>query len=127
MLGVPKKLIDDNGAVSETVALSMAECALLKSGAGIAFSITGLAGSAMDDNGFLIDINAQNDPPIGTVWVGLAYRNGFNPVANIPGDKVILESQSFYFTGLRNEIREAAAMGALEVVKKKLLEKTDTK
>lgn len=44
MLGVPESLIARVGAVSEEVARLMAEGALLRSGAGIALSCTGVAG-----------------------------------------------------------------------------------
>ena len=43
MLGVPLELIEDKGAVSEEVAIAMAEGALAKSRANIALSITGFA------------------------------------------------------------------------------------
>lgn len=44
MLGVPGELLEAHGAVSEEVARAMAEGALARSGADIAFSVTGFAG-----------------------------------------------------------------------------------
>jgi len=44
MLGVPEALIERHGAVSAEVAMKMAKGALERSGAGIAVSITGIAG-----------------------------------------------------------------------------------
>lgn len=44
MLGVPAEMLDEHGAVSEPVARAMAEGALARSGADIAFSVTGFAG-----------------------------------------------------------------------------------
>jgi nicotinamide-nucleotide amidase len=44
MLGVPAGLIEAHGAVSEPVARAMAEGALARSGADIAFAVTGFAG-----------------------------------------------------------------------------------
>ncbi len=44
MLGVPKTLIDQYGAVSEQVARAMARGALARSGTGIAIAVTGVAG-----------------------------------------------------------------------------------
>lgn len=44
MLGVPKSLLDAEGAVSEAVARRMAEGALLASSADVAVAITGVAG-----------------------------------------------------------------------------------
>ena len=104
MLGVPESLIKKNGAVSRPVALAMAEGALKKSGADFAFSITGLAGPDGDDSGL----------PVGTVWIGLA--GCFGETANL-----LSEAALFRFSGLRNEVREAAAAAALEEVLKKLL------
>ena len=50
MLGVSKELIEKYGAVSRPVALAMAEGALERSGASLAFSVTGLAGPDGDDS-----------------------------------------------------------------------------
>ena len=44
MLGVQEKTLTDHGAVSEQVAYEMAENALLRSGVGLAVSVTGIAG-----------------------------------------------------------------------------------
>ena len=49
-LGVPLRLIRQNGAVSEPVARAMAEGALRESGAGAAVAITGFAGPAGPDD-----------------------------------------------------------------------------
>ena len=43
-LGVPQTLLDAHGAVSEPVAVAMAEGARAKFGADVAVSITGIAG-----------------------------------------------------------------------------------
>ena len=44
LLGIPRELLDQNDAVSETVARAMAECALTRSTADIALGVTGFAG-----------------------------------------------------------------------------------
>lgn len=49
-LSVPLRLIEQNGAVSAPVARAMAEGALRASGAGVAVSVTGFAGSAGPDD-----------------------------------------------------------------------------
>jgi nicotinamide-nucleotide amidase len=49
-LGVPLRLIRQNGAVSEAVARAMAEGALRGSGAGAAVAVTGFAGKAGPDD-----------------------------------------------------------------------------
>jgi PncC family amidohydrolase len=99
MLGVSGELIKKEGVVSRAVALAMAEGALEKSGASLAFSITGLAGPAGDNS----------EVPIGTVWIGFAGR-GRQTWAKM-----------FRFTGSRNEVRETAAKAALGEVLEKIL------
>jgi PncC family amidohydrolase len=81
----------------------MAEGALEKSGASLAFSITGLAGPAGD----------SSEVPIGTVWIGIAVKAGDKGVQS--------RAKVFCFTGSRNEVREAAAKAALEEVLKEIL------
>lgn len=49
-LGVPPRLIEQNGAVSGPVARSMAEGALRASGASVAIAVTGFAGAAGPDD-----------------------------------------------------------------------------
>ena len=46
LLSIPRELLDQNDAVSETVARAMAECALARSTADIALGVTGFAGPA---------------------------------------------------------------------------------
>ena len=46
LLGIPRDLLEDNDAVSETVARAMAEGALARSEADLALGVTGFAGPA---------------------------------------------------------------------------------
>ena len=62
MLGVPAGLIAQHGAVSEEVAQAMAEGALANSNAGVALSVTGIAGPG----------GASAGKPVGTVCFGWA-------------------------------------------------------
>jgi nicotinamide-nucleotide amidase len=64
LLGIPRDLLDDNDAVSETVARAMAEGALARSKADLAFGVTGFAGPAGD--------NCEE----GLVHIALARRGG---------------------------------------------------
>jgi len=105
LLGVDEGLIREYGEVSRPVALAMAEGALEKSGASMAFSITGLAGPDNDAAG----------TPVGTVWVGLAGFEGKTFGRLQP------EAKLFHFTGSRNEVREAASAAALEEVLERIL------
>ena len=99
MLAVPEDLIKTHGAVSRPVALAMAEGALKKSGASLAFSVTGLAGPEGDGS----------EVPTGTVWIGIADRN--ERAANH-------EAKTFRFIGSRNEVRQAAAIAVLDEILK---------
>ena len=64
MLGVPAALIGAHGAVSQAVAIAMAEGAIAHSRAGIAVSVTGVAGPGGGSAG----------KPVGLVWFGLVRR-----------------------------------------------------
>lgn len=70
MLGVRKETLDEHGAVSEQTALEMASGALERSNAGLAISVTGIAGP---DGG-------SAEKPVGLVWFGLAMH-GRRPIA----------------------------------------------
>lgn len=59
MLGVAAALLEQQGAVSEAVALAMAEGAMRESGAEFAVAVTGIAGPE----------GGTADKPVGTVWV----------------------------------------------------------
>ncbi|MGE0499843.1 MAG: CinA family protein [Rhizobiaceae bacterium] len=62
MLGVSPATLDAHGAVSRETALEMAAGALARSHAGIALSVTGIAGP---DGG-------SAEKPVGLVWFGVA-------------------------------------------------------
>lgn len=62
MLGVSSATLDQFGAVSRETAIEMATGALARSNAGIALSVTGVAGPG----------GGSADKPVGTVWFGLA-------------------------------------------------------
>ncbi|MGH7006583.1 MAG: CinA family protein, partial [Alphaproteobacteria bacterium] len=95
MLGVPLDLIAAHGAVSREVALAMAAGALAHSRAGIAVSVTGIAGPG----------GGSQAKPVGLVWFGLALEK--NPPIAI--------SRTFPDEG-RAAIRLAAVRTALDLV-----------
>ena len=97
MLGVGEDCLSQFGAVSRETACAMAQGALDKSGAGYAFSITGLAGPGGDGT-----------RTAGTVWIA-TVRQGEHP-----------EAALFHFRGSRNQVRRKAAEKALEQLLKKL-------
>ncbi len=63
-LGVPPKLIDSEGAVSDAVVRAMAEGAIERTGANVALAVSGIAGPG----------GAVAGKPVGTVWFALAYQ-----------------------------------------------------
>ena len=66
VLGVPELLLEEHGAVSEPVALAMAEGALSAFGADLAVATTGIAGPS----------GGSPEKPVGTVYIALASREG---------------------------------------------------
>ena len=98
ILGVPEELIKKHGAVSEEVAIAMAEGVRKISNADIGISTTGIAGPT----------GATPTKPVGLVWIGYADKN---------------ESfaKKFLFGDDRLENKERAAQAALEILRRKIL------
>ena len=96
LLGVEMALFDQVGAVSEAVALAMAGGALLRSGAGCAVSITGIAGPG----------GGSPDKPVGLVWLASA-RAGQAPRA-----------VRHVFAGTREQVRSQATAVALTLLER---------
>lgn len=94
MIGVAAATLDAHGAVSLQTAQEMASGALARSHAGIALSVTGIAGP---DGG-----NAEK--PVGLVWFGLALK----------GKPVVTEKRLFDNSG-RDFIRRETVRHALEL------------
>ena len=95
MLGVDATVIDALGAVSREVALAMAAGALAHSRAGIAISVTGIAGPG----------GGSAEKPVGLVWFGLAQA----------GQPVHSEHRVFKNAD-RAEVRQAACRHALQML-----------
>ncbi|MCO4316548.1 CinA family protein [Phyllobacterium sp. 21LDTY02-6] len=95
MLGIPRALIAEHGAVSAEVARAMATGALQNSRAGIAVSVTGIAGPG----------GGSPEKPVGLVWFGLA-RHGSEPIA----------AKHLFKDDGRESIRRAAVDAALELI-----------
>ena len=98
LLAIPAEVIDKHGSVSEQTAILMAEQAKQKLGADVGVSLTGVAGP-----------NSLEGQPVGTVWIGIAYRNkaGY--------------AQKFHFPRQRKYVQARAVLTALDLVRKELL------
>ena len=86
LLGVPKELIMTRGAVSEAVALAMAEGALRNSRADWAVAITGIAGPT----------GGSPQKPVGTVCFAWGCRDGriVTSTRHFPGSREDVRAQS---------------------------------
>ena len=92
LLGVPPAMLATHGAVSEAIAIAMAEGALAGSGADLAVAVTGIAGPS----------GGSATKPVGTVcfaWAGTGRRT---------------QAATRRFGGNRGAVRHASAVAALE-------------
>lgn len=96
-LGVPSETITAHGAVSEPVALAMAEQGRQRAGADVAVAVTGVAGPG----------GGSADKPVGTVWIGWVW----------PGGR---EARLFQFEGDRARVRSQATLQALQGLKQRV-------
>jgi len=99
LLCIPFSLIQDNGAVSETVARAMAEGAIRKSLAQISVAVTGIAGPG----------GGTDTKPVGLVHMAAAREDG----------PTLHEEHHFGDIG-RTEVRLATVEAALKLVKRVL-------
>ena len=93
-LGVKKRTLKEQGAVSAKCAREMAKGACKASGADISISVTGLAGPG----------GGTKETPVGTVFMGCCYKG-----------KAI--AKEFHFTGNRMRIREQTTAHALAMLR----------
>jgi nicotinamide-nucleotide amidase len=94
MLGVPAELIAAHGAVSEQVAIAMADGALSRAGVSVAVAVTGIAGPG----------GASPGKPVGTVWTAVAAKGAMTRAVLLGLD------------GDRGEIRRQTVLAALRLV-----------
>ena len=100
MLDVAPELLEKHGAVSEQVASAMAEGVQRQFAAQAALAITGVAGPG----------GGTAEKPVGTVWMGARLGNETRAVKRI-------------FPGDRGEIRARAVQGALDLLRRLLVDK----
>jgi nicotinamide-nucleotide amidase len=98
LLGVPGVLIDQHGAVSEPVAIAMAEGVRARTSVDVGVGVTGIAGP---DGG-------TEHKPVGTVAIAVAF----------PGST---RSRQFRFVGDREQVKFQASQAALDMVRRELL------
>jgi nicotinamide-nucleotide amidase len=96
LLGVPAGLIDAHGAVSEPVALAMAEGALRRSPAQRAVAVTGVAGPG----------GGTASKPVGLVWLAWAQRAADGGITS--------RALARHFAGDRAAVRQATIACALQ-------------
>lgn len=97
ILKIPEHIILQKGAVSEVVATLMARAVRLIAGADFGIGITGIAGPT----------GGSKEKPVGTVFIAVDSKD----------NKIC---KRFLFKGSRIRIRETAALGALELLKRAL-------
>jgi nicotinamide-nucleotide amidase len=98
LLGVSEGILKAHGAVSEPVALAMAEGARTRAGVDVALALTGVAGPS----------GGTHEKPVGTVFIACATASGSTV-------------QKYLFGGDRGRIQEAATHAALVLLWRSLL------
>lgn len=96
-LGVPEKLIESDGAVSDAVVRAMAEGAIARTGANVGLAVSGIAGPG----------GAVPGKPVGTVWFALAQRQE---------GRLECQGHLIQFGGNRDAVRRQAVEYALRLL-----------
>jgi nicotinamide-nucleotide amidase len=104
VLGVPHETLERVGAVSEECAGYMAQGAKRVTGAGIAVSVTGIAGPG----------GGTPEKPVGLVYIGICT------------DKIHATCR-LQLAGDRDVVRERTSLYALDLVRRSLIEKLETR
>ncbi len=92
-LGVPEELLEEEGAVSESVAEAMARGVALRFGAQAGIGVTGVAGPG----------GGTEEKPVGTVWYAACFR-----------DRSVVRHEQIL--GDRETVRERGAQGAMDLL-----------
>jgi len=103
LLGVPPRVIQSKGAVSDEVARALAEGVRKTARTDIGLGVTGIAGPAGD----------TSKKPVGLVYIAVLVKGE-------------MESREFRFSGDRRSIRLRSAMTALNMVRHRLLDIDET-
>lgn len=92
LLGVRPQTLEDHGAVSRETVIEMVSGALVRSGAGVAVAVTGIAGPGGGSEG----------KPVGTVWIAWKQRGGY------------ARAELFHFDGDRDAVRRQTVAAGLQ-------------
>lgn len=95
LLGVPKDMVEADGAVSARVAQAMAEGALARSAADMAVAVTGIAGPG----------GGSDSKPVGLVWFAVATKT-----------RGVFATERQFGDQERSAIREATVLTALDLL-----------
>ena len=98
LVGVPPSLIDAHGAVSEPVAVALAEGVRARTGASLGLGITGIAGPG----------GGTSEKPVGTVAIALS------------GSGLETRVRTLSFFGGRPQVKFQATQAALDMVRRRL-------
>jgi nicotinamide-nucleotide amidase len=98
LLGVSKALIDEHGAVSEPVAIAMADGVRSRTGADVVASITGIAGPG----------GGSEQKPVGTVVIAVS----------VPTEPTFVRTYSFI--GARAQVKFQSTQAALDRIRRML-------
>jgi competence/damage-inducible protein CinA-like protein len=98
-LGIDPRLVTEHGAVSETVAKSMAEGARRQANASFALATTGIAGPG----------GGTEEKPVGTVFLALA------------SDGLATAVKQLFFPDDRQAFKELTTQAALEMLRRRLI------
>jgi nicotinamide-nucleotide amidase len=101
LLGVPEAMLAQHGAVSEPVAMALADGALARTQAQVAVAITGIAGPG----------GGSEQKPVGMVWIAVALSE--------PRET---RTALCRFLGGREMVKTFAAVTALDLVRRRLLD-----
>jgi nicotinamide-nucleotide amidase len=99
-LNVPPELIAGHGAVSDPVALAMANGVRARAGSDVGVGVTGIAGPG----------GGTTDKPVGTVFVAVVAAG-------------MSRSRAFRFLGEREQVKSQAAQAALDMVRRIMIER----
>jgi len=99
VLAVKKSTLLEYGAVSKQVVIEMANGVLNISGSDYAIAVSGVAGPS----------GGSDEKPVGTCWIAWGSNNA-------------LKTKKLFFPGSREYFQQYIAMGALDLIRRELLE-----